>query len=196
MSYFRKQPINSDKKLQAYIIGIALGDGNLSNPNKRAIRLRITCDKKYSLLIKHIKHCLSLLLPKNKISIVDRKNCVDVSVFSNHWNKLLWEWNKGPKDLQNVSVSQWIKNNKTYTKETLRGLLQTDGSIYKDRNYMMINFVNTTAALSNDVFNMIKKLGYQPNMQQFKQKNGKIKYTIRIAKNSEKFIKEIDLWKK
>lgn len=78
----------------------------------------------------------------------------------------------------------------------MRGLLQTDGSIYKDRNYTMVNFVSTTAALSNDVFNMIEILGYAPNMQKLKQKNGKIKHTIRIAKNSEKFIKEVDLWKK
>jgi len=39
--------VSEDKKLHAYIVGLALGDGNLSNPNGRAVRLRITCDKKY-----------------------------------------------------------------------------------------------------------------------------------------------------
>ena len=196
MPQHRKRPLNPDKKLQAYIIGIALGDGNLSNPNKRAVRLRITCDKRYPLLIKHIKYCLSLLLQKNKVSTTNRKGCVDISVYSNHWKKLLWKWDKGPKDAQNVFVPKWIRKNRIYAKETLRGLLQTDGSIYRDRNYTMINFVSTTLALSNDVSVMIKNLGYRPNTQQFKQKNNKIKYTIRIAKDSEKFIKEINLWKK
>jgi len=196
MSYFRKQPINQDKKLQAYIIGVALGDGNLSNSNKRAVRLRISCDKKYPLLIEGIIKNISLLLPKNKISIINRKNCIDISCYSNHWTKLLWDWNKGPKDIQNVSVPKWIKEDLKLSKECLRGLFQTDGSIYKDRKYLMVNFVNTTPNLSNDVFSMIKNLGYSPNLQKLKQLNGKTKHTIRISKDSEKFIKEIKFWKK
>ena len=48
--YFRKTILNKDKGLQAYVIGLALGDGNLSNPNGKATRLRITCDKKYPFL--------------------------------------------------------------------------------------------------------------------------------------------------
>lgn len=196
MSYYRKLPINSNKKLQSYIIGVALGDGNLSNPNGRAIRLRITCDKKYPLLIKHITNCLLSLLPKNKIAIVDRKNCIDISSYSNNWQKLLWRWDRGSKDKQNVAVPNWIKKDKNFTKECLRGLLQTDGSIYYDRNYLMINFVNTASNLSSDVFEMIKNLGHAPNLQKLKQKNGKIKYTVRIAKNTQKFIKKIGYWKK
>src|SRR5579862_3288729 len=38
-------PLNTDRQLQAYVIGVAIG--NLSNPNGRADRLRITCDFKY-----------------------------------------------------------------------------------------------------------------------------------------------------
>lgn len=195
MSYYREQLLNPDKKLQAYIIGVALGDGNLSNPNRRAVRLRITCDKKYPLLIKHIKSRISLLLPENKVSTTNRKGCIDISVYSNHLKKLLWKWNKGPKDAQNVSVPKWISKKSEYAKEALRGLLQTDGSIYQDRGYVVVNFVSTTPALSNDVFDMIKNLGYQPNIQRLTQKNGKIKHTIRISKNTEKFIEEINLWK-
>ena len=47
MSYFRTTILNSDKNLQAYVIGLALGDGNLSKPGPRAVRLRISCDNKY-----------------------------------------------------------------------------------------------------------------------------------------------------
>ncbi|MEK7134191.1 MAG: LAGLIDADG family homing endonuclease [Patescibacteria group bacterium] len=196
MSYHRIQPFNRDKKLRAYIIGVALGDGNLSNPNRRAIRLRVTCDRKYPLLITHIQSRLALLLPKNRIGIVNHKNYVDISAYSNHWKTLLWKCGDGPKDKQNVSVPQWVRENKTYAKEALRGLLQTDGSIYQDRNYPMVNFVNTASALRNDVFTMIQSLGYRPNMQRLKQKNGKIKHTIRVSKNVKEFIQEIDLWKK
>ncbi|MBU1046487.1 LAGLIDADG family homing endonuclease [Patescibacteria group bacterium] len=196
MSYFREQPLNPNKKLQAYIIGVALGDGNLSNSNNRAVRLRISCDKKYPLLIKHIIYKISILLPNNNISKINRKNCIDISCYSNHWSKLLWNWDKGPKDVQNVFVPNWIKNDLELSKECLRGLFQTDGSIYTDRNYIMVNFVNTTPNLSNDVLEMIRNLGFKPNIQKLKQDNKKIKHTIRITKDSEKFIKEIKFWKK
>ena len=190
--------LNSDKKLQAYIIGIALGDGNLSNPNKRAVRLRISCDTHYPLLIKYIIKSLKLLLPRNKIGIVGRKStCVDISIYSNSLPKLLgWKWNAGPKDKQNVRVPAWIKTKPKYTKECLRGLFQTDGCIYKDRGYAMVSFVNTSSNLAYDAFKMMNGLDYHPHMQEFKQKNGKIKYTVRLSKNTLKFIEEINLWKK
>lgn len=54
-----------EKKVLAYIVGVALGDGNLSNPNGRAVRLRITCDAKYPLLSQKIIANLKILLPKN-----------------------------------------------------------------------------------------------------------------------------------
>ena len=51
----RVLPLHADPQLQAYVVGVAIGDGNLSNPNGRAVRLRITCDKKYPALIARIR---------------------------------------------------------------------------------------------------------------------------------------------
>ena len=69
---------NNTKNHLSYIIGVALGDGNLSNPNKRAVRLRITCDTKYQGIIKNIIKSIKIILPKNKVSIVKReKNYID-----------------------------------------------------------------------------------------------------------------------
>lgn len=106
-----KKYLNPDKELQAYIIGIALGDGNLSNPNGRAVRLRITCDRKYPYLIKQIISSIKKLLPDNKVSIVIRaKTFLDISCYSNYWEKFLgWKVGLGPKHKQNVSVPKWIK---------------------------------------------------------------------------------------
>ena len=128
--------------------------------------------------------------------MINRGNCIDISSYSNHWEKLLWKWNKGPKDKQEASVPNWIKNTPNLSTECLRGLFQTDGSIYKDRKYLMVNFVNINPKLSKDVFEMIKNLGYSPNLQKLEQSNSKIKHTIRLSKDSQKFIKEINFWKK
>ena len=61
---------------------------------------------------------------------------------SNQLEELLgWDACKGPKYLQNVSVPEWIKTKKEYYTSCLRGLIETDGSIYSDRGYKMVNFV-------------------------------------------------------
>ncbi|MBI2038884.1 MAG: LAGLIDADG family homing endonuclease [Candidatus Niyogibacteria bacterium] len=191
-----KKLVSRDKKLRAYIVGLALGDGNLSNPNGRAVRLRITCDKRYKKLLHHIAKSLQRLFPDNSVNIVNQRSCADVSVYSNHLPKLLeWRWDGGPKDKQNVAVPPWIKQRAIYTKECLRGLLQTDGSLYHDRGYPMINFVNTCETLAHDAFSMMRSIGYSPTMQKLEQSNKKIKHTIRLSKNVHRFVDEIKYWK-
>ena len=58
--------LHPDSELHAYVIGVAIGDGNLSNPNGRATRLRITCDTSYPAFTAKIRSALERLLPENK----------------------------------------------------------------------------------------------------------------------------------
>jgi len=181
---------NVIKNHLAYIIGVALGDGNLSNPNKRAIRLRITCDTKYPGLIKNIIRSIKVILPNNQVSIVKReKNYIDISCYSNKWKSLLgWGADSGSKYKQKVSVPKWIKANKKFTLLCLKGLFETDGSIYLDRKYIMANFVTTIPNLAEDVTAMINKIGFKPNVQSLNYSYKKTRIIIRISKNAEKFI--------
>lgn len=179
----------------AYMVGVAIGDGNLSNPNGRAVRLRVTCDKKYPKLIDHIVESLKILFPKNKVSIINREGCVDVYCYSNTLEELLgWKAKGGSKIAQKVSVPIWIKKDIIYTKECLRGLFQTDGSLYKDRGYQMANFTSANETLAQNVVDMLKQIGFETCARKVVAK-GKTKYVIRISKNTEKFIKIINFWK-
>lgn len=184
------------KKNLAYVIGLALGDGNLSNPNGRAVRLRITCDTKYKNLIKDFCSSIQKLLPENKVSIVKRaKTFCDISCYSNKWeNWLGWRVGKGSKYEQKISVPEWIKQNKKFSIECLRGLMQTDGCVYIDRGYKMIGFVTIVPTLANDVISMIIKLGFKVNIYKIKTKT-KARYNIRISKDAEKFIRTLELRK-
>jgi len=185
-----------DKKLRAYIVGLALGDGNLSNHNGRAVRLRITCDKKYPKLVEHICKTVQTLLPDNKVSKVDRKSAIDICCYSNHWESILgWKAKEGSKFKQKVSIPYWIKQDDVLLKECIRGLFQTDGSIYFDRKYKMVNFVSEIPTLANDVYETIQSLGYKISSQRLILKSGKEKYTMRIASRSEEFLRDLDLWK-
>src|SRR5258708_4597734 len=121
----------------AYVIGVAIGDGNLSNPNGRAVRLRITCDNKYPKLQTRILESLKELLPENKVSEYNRKkNCTDIYCYSNKLEDILgWKALSGPKYKQRVRVPSWIFNNPEWIKRCLRGLIETDGCVYVDRKY-------------------------------------------------------------
>jgi DNA-binding transcriptional regulator WhiA len=187
-----------EKMALAYIIGVALGDGNLSSPNGRATRLRVTCDVAYPNIAEEIVSKLSLLFPKNKVSIVPgpRDTYFNISVYSNRLNDLIpWKVKSGSKMLQSAHVPSWILENSSYSKAALRGLIHTDGSIYRDRGYLMLNFTNIIEPLVHDVFFMMQSLGFNPRISKTLQKSGTIKYTVRLARNVEKFIHTIGIEK-
>jgi len=184
------------KKLWAYVIGLAIGDGNLSNPNGRAVKLRISCCTDYPNLILRVVSSLRAFLPKNKVSIIKRPSkCVDVYVHSNTLESLLgWKVGLGPKHKQNVGIPDWIKQDRRFVLACLKGLLETDGSSYTDRGYKMVNFVTIIPRLANEVMAIITELGFKPHLYLFKQRTS-VKHTIRVSKDCDKFIELINFYK-
>jgi len=187
-------PLN--KNNLAYVIGLALGDGNLSNPNGRAVRLRITCDTRYKNLIKRACLAIKKLLPENKVSIIKRaKTFCDISCYSNRWEDWLgWKAKQGSKYKQKVSIPTWIIENKTYSIHCLRGLLETDGSIYIDRGYKMVNFVTIIPTLADDVMRIIKTIGFNAKIYKIKSLH-KDRYNIRLSKDVDCFLKVVEFIK-
>ena len=169
---------------------MAIGDGNLSNPNGRATRLRITCDTKYPNIIKNIMQAIQEVMPDNKVSIVHKKeNCIDISCYSNKWENLLgWKAADGSKFNQKISVPNWIKKDRASSTSCLRGLIETDGSVYRDRKYLTINFVTIIPNLAEDVMRMIVSLGFKPNLQEHNPQNGETKYTIRVSRRASELL--------
>lgn len=189
----KRRPIFiTDKCILAYIIGVALGDGNLSNPNGRATRLRVSCDLKYLFLIQKIKSSIEKLLPFNKVSLVKKQgNCLDISCYSNHWEQVLgWYADKGPKLIQNTSILKWIMKKAEYKIHCLRGLIETDGSIYSDRGYKAVMFTSAIYNLANDVYQIIKSFGFNPRFYKILNKRNPI-YRIRVATKVDEFLKLI-----
>ncbi len=180
----------------AYITGVAIGDGNLS-PADRTVRLRISCDNKYPLLINRIRNCLQDIFKNNTVSLVKRrKNCTDISVYSNELEDFLgWKAKNGSKFIQDVRVPSWIFYKRDHIKNCLRGLFETDGSVYKDRQYIYANFTTIIHGLSQDVQIMIDSLGYSSTTQSSLQKTGRRKFVTRVCKNSRLFINDIGIRK-
>ena len=188
----RTLPLNPDEGLQAYVIGLAIGDGNLSNPNGRAVRLRITCDAKYPALINRISSSLMQLLPANKVSLVGSKgNYVNVSVYSNHLEALLgWKALGGSKHRQGVEVPRWICQNRSLSIACLRGLIETDGAIYSDRGYPMVIFSTVIPKLAQQVDAMMRDLGFRPHLYRTRQDRSSVsvKYQVRLSQGVTAFL--------
>lgn len=179
--------------LLSYVVGIALGDGNLSNPNGRAVRLRISCDVKYPLLVNKIEQSLKLLLPQNRVSRVNRRrnNCVDLSCYSNQWPELLG-WQVGAKLLQQVKIPEWIFSNKKYAKFCLQGLIETDGSVYTDRKYKTVMFVNKSKELAEGVDRIFKDLGFHSKIYKLVKNQTSFLYHVRLSKDVFRFLKLVN----
>lgn len=189
----RKASLNPDRELQAYVIGLAIGDGNLSNPNGRAVRLRITCDTKYPRLVGNIFCALRLLLPDNRVSFVPGKGgkFLNISVYSNHLESLLgWKAAGGSKHRQQVCIPQWIFSDQRWSVACLRGLIESDGCIYKDRGYTGVNFSTVIPGLAHQVHIMMEQLGFQPRTYCVPQgpPAKSVKYQVRLCRDVHAFL--------
>jgi hypothetical protein len=185
-------PLSPDPELQAYVIGLAIGDGNLSNPNGRAVRLRITCDTKYPALIAKIQGALQQMLPGNKVTLVRGKgNYVNVSVYSNRLEPLLgWKALGGSKQRQRVHVPAWICQSRELSIQCLRGLIETDGAVYLDRGYPMVIFSTAIPDLAKQVDQMIRDLGFRCRLYATRRSSEgpPYKYQVRLSREVSRFL--------
>jgi hypothetical protein len=59
----------------------------------------------------------------------------------------------------------------------------------------MVNFTNNTFDLTTDVSRIIEILGYKPKLYKSSQKSIYPKYTVRLSREVDKFLQEIQFQK-
>ena len=187
------KPIRWNREVLAYLVGIGLGDGNLSNPNGRCPKLRISCDTKYPFLITEIMGAINHILPESKIGIAHKPgNCLDIISYSKYWEIILgWKAGEGSKFDQNAKVPHWIWIKDEYVIACLKGLIESDGCVYSDRGYPMVVFTNTVKDLALQVHALMELLGFKPRTYHLVPKSKfKVKriYHVRLSKNVQEFL--------
>lgn len=112
----------------AYLLGLYLGDGCLSEMHRGVYRLRITLDKKYPGIIDECRRTMALVLP-NKVGKIDRPGCLEVYSDSKHWSCLFPQHGRGPKHLRPIALSAWQYEiaMTRFPYLLLRGLILSDG---------------------------------------------------------------------
>lgn len=155
-----------DERLSEFV-GIMIGDGGIG-PYHISVTLHATDDLAYSRFVSRLIRSLFNVKPKiyfKKTSraldiIVQRKKLVDYC--------LTLGLVKGNKVKQGIDIPQWIKNNKAYSIACVRGLFDTDGSVYwhkyfsgnKTYSYIKVSFSGESKPLIYSVRDILINLGF------------------------------------
>lgn len=164
-----------DVKL-AELVGILLGDGNIYS----CVKSKKICS--YSVRIAgdfekdrdyHLNYIAPLCNDLFKIKVRIRNHTVNNERFVCLDRKLLIDFlisiglKSGDKIKNQVGIPSWIFENIEFLKACLRGLIDTDGSVYRmsnrDSNLIRMEFTNHNKTLLNDARAAFIKLGFNPS---------------------------------
>jgi hypothetical protein len=151
----------------AELIGIILGDGNLYK-HPRTENVRIICDSKDAIYVKHIVNLIKKVFNKRPSVIKRRnKNAVVVSLYQCTICERL-NLPFGNKIKNNVQIPSCLHKDRKFIIRCLKGLFETDGCFQEDRfNYAQyIEFKNNCKRLRKDVYNALLRLGFNPQFGQ------------------------------
>jgi hypothetical protein len=87
-----------------------------------------------------------------------------------------------------VTIPPWVKERDEYLAACLRGLFETDGSIYVDRGYPMAMFVSACEPLAQDVATAMTKLGFRPRTYRVEQGRRRPIYHVRLSRDVRRFV--------
>ncbi|MBI4065046.1 hypothetical protein HY409_01615 [Candidatus Gottesmanbacteria bacterium] len=155
----------------AEFVGILLGDGHIGN-EQWSITVSAKVDNKYSHFIVQLIQHLFRFNPYYKIR--DDSNVILISGSSIGAIQYLTSigLRPGNKIKLQVDVPQWIKENPTYRIACLRGLVDTDGGIFKHAysvngksyTYTKLSFVNRSIPLLQFALDTLRSLQFNPKI--------------------------------
>lgn len=121
----------------AYLLGLYLGDGCLSEHPRQVYRLRIVCSARYPDLMAQCEAAMAKVLP-SKVGHVPKEGCVEVSSYSKHWICLFPQHGPGRKHERRIDLAPWQQEIVDLDPRPLvKGLIHSDGC-------RVLNWVNGT----------------------------------------------------
>ena len=155
--------------LFAEFLGIMLGDGGIG-PYQITISLNAITDADYADFVIDIIVQMFELIPSKK----NRKNACIIVVSSIELVEFLCQKGlvEGNKVTHQVTLPLWILERPDFAKACLRGLMDTDGSIYRATHtiagtkyeHACLCFRNYSQPLLNSFHHILKNLGYHPTI--------------------------------
>jgi hypothetical protein len=153
------------KAAYAYVLGIYLGDGHISNTRRPNVkRMMVYLDKKYPKIIQHCIDMIETILPNNSAKAVNKPTWVYVSCVSQYWPELMPQHGAGKKHERPIILEDWQKCIvDMFPLEFFRGLYHSDGSrarnVVNGKNYERYFFCNKSADIRQLFIDAVEKLG-------------------------------------
>ena len=164
-----------ESAMLAEFVGIMLGDGCLSSRFQVGISFNTKTDEPYGLYLQKLFRVLFNL----SATISARPGSCDGRVTAS--SRALVEFLetkgliRGDKVRLQVGLPQWIWRKQGYQRACLRGLMDTDGSIYgythrvygHTYRHMALSFTNRSQPLLTAVERVLKYFGFHPRMRRY-----------------------------
>lgn len=163
------RPVRSSEL--AEFMGIMMGDGGIST-YQITVTLHHTDDLEYSEFVKGLIKKLFRELPS--VYHAPEKSVNNIVVSRKAAAEYLHTLGLpiGNKIRQQIDIPAWIKSDKKFWMACLRGLIDTDGSIFTHRYkvkgiwyaYKKLSFTSVSEPLRVSVHELLQKLGFHPRM--------------------------------
>ncbi|MER7111748.1 transcriptional regulator [Streptomyces sp. NPDC000229] len=112
----------------AYLLGLYLGDGCISEHRRGVHYLRIACADAWPGLIDACEAAIRAVRPGNSVCRVQGKGCVAVASSSKHWPCLFPQHGPGKKHERRIVLEGWQQQIvDEHPWEFVRGLIHSDG---------------------------------------------------------------------
>lgn len=161
----------------AEFVGIMLGDGGIAQRQVR-VTLHSEDDKEYGEFVAGLmKKLFGVPVARYK----DKKySAIDFVISRSELVQFCIEslgLKQGNKIKQRADIPEWIKRNKLYSIACVRGLVDTDGSVFNHRyksngkyySYKKLSFTSYSEPLRRSVFDIMKNNGLNPRLSQNKE---------------------------
>ena len=200
--YKRKKIRYPRKSAQlAEFVGILMGDGGIS-ARQVVITLHSETDREFADYYRNL--CSELFGVRPRISKIKRWKAINLAIsrtdLVEYCNRLGLPI--GDKIKQGLDVPAWIKENKAYSRACLRGLVDTDGSVFDHRyrvngkqyTYKKLDFCTLSRPLLESAYKIFLANGMKPYIAQGKKLRLESKHDIKryfrvIGSSNQKHLK-------
>ncbi|WP_404960709.1 transcriptional regulator [Streptomyces sp. 147326] len=118
----------SDLAAYSYLLGLYLGDGCISPHPRGGHYLRIACADAWPGLIEQCRAAIQAVRPSDKVYLLQRQGCVNVTSYGRHWTCLFPQHGPGKKHERPIVLEGWQQEIvDAHPWEFIRGLIHSDG---------------------------------------------------------------------
>lgn len=185
------------KEVLAELCGIMLGDGCFYKA-PRCYQITVCFDKRETEYLKKVRELFELICPGEKFSIHELKDELFLRTYSRKIANILLKngIKTGSKTKRDILIPKWIFSEGIILKSFIRGLLDTDGCVYRKYGpYLQIQLKLANKSLVEDTRRAFVELGFNPTrvISDFEKTKQSMGWKFYLSRQGEisKFIKEV-----